>query len=861
VIHDEERAMPATTLQIPSDTIPSALVAEPRWLCWRYKTQSDGKVTKVPYRARARGLPRKPDGSSTNPASWCDYQTAVAAVAANPKLDGLGFALGDGFVGVDLDHCIDSETGEVAEWAQAIVGLLDSYTEVSPSGQGLHVIVRGSVTEDRRKRVGMPGGGALEVYAHGRYFTVSGRRFGAREAVEERSAALATLVAWHLALPSKAPKEPQESSAPRVDTHTDFPRQRHGALLEHDERYKATWEHERPDLSDQSLSTYDLALCSLAAQYGWTADELAALIRTHRAEHGETEKARRVDYVQGTVAKALAGVKARPAGDHDKGGRLVPLPEGAPARPEINVSNKQPVELTDEALRVLHATNEPPELFVRAGELVRVRADEKGRPVIDTANEKIVFERLTAVADWLKTLPPRKNQPEPPTLASRPPEWLPGNVIARGRWPFPALEGIAEAPYLRPDGSVMARAGYDPITLLLYKPLPNLVVPPIPQRPTRDDVVNALMVAMEPLAEFPFIDDASRANALAMLLSPIVRPAVDGPVPLALSDAPQPGTGKSLLTEIVSIVATGREAAMISAPETEAEWAKSINAILCTGATVVVIDNVETTIFAPSLAKSISGSFSAKRQLMQDTKLTLLPQRACWFATGNNLRPRLKGALPRRCYWARQDAQMAQPWTRDSQNFRHPEIKSWTKANRGAILAALLTLARAWFEAGCPAPKAAPKLGGFEAWRRVVGGILEFAGVPDFLANLAELWAADQDVAEWEPFLRALHARRGSNPFTVADLARDLVHEQALAGVVRSAPGSAVPDEDAGTLPSLVAHVPPDLLDRDGRLNHRSLGRALARLDGTRHGSDDIRLERAGTHRLTNTVLWKVVVG
>ena len=106
--------------------------ALPNWLVWR-EEERKGRATKVPYSA-AGGV-----GSSTDASTWTSYEVALAAV---PRFDGLGFAITDGNVLVDLDGCCDSESGVIEEWAQFIVDFLQCPTEVSPSGTGLHVYVR-----------------------------------------------------------------------------------------------------------------------------------------------------------------------------------------------------------------------------------------------------------------------------------------------------------------------------------------------------------------------------------------------------------------------------------------------------------------------------------------------------------------------------------------------------------------------------------------------------------------------------------------------------------------------------------------------------------------------------------------------
>jgi putative DNA primase/helicase len=105
------------------------------------------------------------------------YEAAVA-LAKEPGFAGVGFVFApdDGLAGIDLDHARNPDTGEIASWAQQIVDRFASYTEVSPSGTGLHIIVRGAVTAAVKKD-------KVEIYDRARYFTVTGDVLGNRNTI------------------------------------------------------------------------------------------------------------------------------------------------------------------------------------------------------------------------------------------------------------------------------------------------------------------------------------------------------------------------------------------------------------------------------------------------------------------------------------------------------------------------------------------------------------------------------------------------------------------------------------------------------------------------------------------------------
>jgi primase-polymerase (primpol)-like protein len=147
------------------DQIPAEIRERDQWVNWRRERRRDGKGTKVPYRADGMGR-----ASSTDPATWSTFEAAVAGVEALPA-DGIGyvFSADDPFTGIDLDDCLDGD--RLHPEAAAIVLLLDSYTEISPSGTGVKVIVRASKNGNTRSRTSnTPWGGKLEVYDQDRFF-------------------------------------------------------------------------------------------------------------------------------------------------------------------------------------------------------------------------------------------------------------------------------------------------------------------------------------------------------------------------------------------------------------------------------------------------------------------------------------------------------------------------------------------------------------------------------------------------------------------------------------------------------------------------------------------------------------------
>lgn len=162
------------------DAIPAEMRALRRWMYHRVEPNSKvpgGKPQKVPY--QASGF----HASSTEPRTWADFDSVVPVRAG---FDGISYALGatDGLICVDIDGVRDAATGVMESWAQDVIDELDSYTEISPSGTGVHVWVRGTLPKNSHKA-----GSKVELYAHSKIMATTGQvEFGlGAETIRDRN--------------------------------------------------------------------------------------------------------------------------------------------------------------------------------------------------------------------------------------------------------------------------------------------------------------------------------------------------------------------------------------------------------------------------------------------------------------------------------------------------------------------------------------------------------------------------------------------------------------------------------------------------------------------------------------------------
>lgn len=297
---------------MPAPAVPLELRERPQWVLWRLEAR-DGRPTKVPYRVDDPSR----RASSTDPSTWATFGQALERVA---DADGVGFVFSadDGYCGVDLDGCLDDRGLVDDDVALLAVTQLDSYTEVSPSGTGLHVFVRATLNGGRRRK------GNVEMYDAGRFFCVTGRHLaGTPAAIAERQTQLDAF--RNHVFGSPEPLSPKTDEAVgRADENDDEPAGPprpasvpldldDGRLLEkaraarNGDKFDRLWHGDQAGYG--SPSEADLALCGMLAFWtGGDPGHVDALFRRSGLYRPKWDE-RRGDssYGADTVAAALTG--------------------------------------------------------------------------------------------------------------------------------------------------------------------------------------------------------------------------------------------------------------------------------------------------------------------------------------------------------------------------------------------------------------------------------------------------------------------------------------------------------------------------------------------------------------------------
>jgi len=410
-------------------------------------------------------------------------------------------------------------------------------------------------------------------------------------------------------------------------------------------------------------------------------------------------------------------------------------PESAVAGKQvIIVNNRQPIDVIAEAWQALTAENHRPTLYRRSVNVIRIKRTDHGDLHVAPLGPDDMAGMLYRVARWVR----RKVVEGKIVLTdSVPPPYIARDMLNIASDKLPVLEAVVRAPMFGASGKLVVTNGYYPEERLALIIEENLVVPPVPEHPAPDEIAEARRLLLDDLlVDFDFKHTADRAHAVATLVLPFIRKLIPGPTPLHLVESPSPGSGKGLLCSVVTLVATGEDCPTRSLSEYDDEIRKMITAELSRAKPIILLDNINTDsggkLDSASLAAALTTTVWTDR-ILKETRMADLPNQALWLLTANN--PRLSMELARRSVRIRIVPTQDRPWLRNT--FKHSDLKGWVRENRGKLVAAVLVLVRAWQAVG--SPRSSQRLGSYEPWSAVVGGILDTAGIPGFLHCFASV--------------------------------------------------------------------------------------------------------------------------
>lgn len=394
-----------------------------------------------------------------------------------------------------------------------------------------------------------------------------------------------------------------------------------------------------------------------------------------------------------------------------------------------------------------------------------------------------------------------------------------------GHWKLPRLLAAISAPTLRPDGTVLQQPGYDADTATWYDPC-GTDFPRVPDKPSTRQAKAAIDKLLSMWDTIPFVEPSDASVAMASMLTSLVRRSLPS-APMVAITAPTPRSGKTLIADCISILATGVKAAAMQYPSTDEEAEKVALSVLMDGDPVVLIDNIERPLQGAWLC-SILTSETHQGRILGKNEMVSVPTTTLWMATGNKLV--IQGDLRSRTLLCRIDPKHERPEQREFKD----DLGDLFIKRRAELVAAGLTLMRAYLVGGERSSIFRP-WGGFEQWSKFCREPLMWLGLPDPCDSYSVIAADDPERQEHMQMLAAWSAVFAENPTT----AREAI-EQAVLEANR-------PLQDA---------ISGIAQDRAGALSSKRLGHWLRGKDGRIAGGRVF--QRSGENR-DSVALWKVV--
>lgn len=452
-------------------------------------------------------------------------------------------------------------------------------------------------------------------------------------------------------------------------------------------------------------------------------------------------------------------------------------------RPLITVAAGKRPKILDEADKVLGERDG--NVFDHVGRMVRLTQPGEVRPSRDVAKVRRqanaimlhevtaanLCDRLARVARWRRWDARAGDY----VTCDVPPAVAEGLLARSGEWRHIApLRGFVEAPCLRDDGSVFDTPGYDADSELFFAG----AVPPGYETPgeTRAAASAAADWIVDLLDDLPFVSTHDKSALLAGIIMALVRRVLPS-APLIGITAPTPGTGKSMVADAISIIATGRRAAVIGLGKDDIEADKRLTGALLAGDAVVAIDNIERPIFGDLICQALTQP-TIRIRALGGSDLADTPTNTTLIATANNID--VRGDLRRRVMLVRLDAKTERPELREfTRDFLADVV-----THRGKLVTAALTLVRAYLASGERA-KVTP-FGSFEAWSRWCREPLVWVGLTDPLEASKSLVEQDPDLKVQKQLFAAWERIFGEAPVTATTLINAAMGD--VAGGIKSDP-------------------------------------------------------------------------
>jgi hypothetical protein len=402
-----------------------------------------------------------------------------------------------------------------------------------------------------------------------------------------------------------------------------------------------------------------------------------------------------------------------------------------PEKRTIRYSKIDPARMIEETQTALIADQKNDPIFRRSGKLVRLNqsvSDDAPDGILRKPTALIIREvvpdylivRIAEAAQFV-VVGEDEDGKEVETPIAVPVPVVKHLIAAETKMRLPLLEGIVEAPTVNlANGTILSQPGYDPETGLWFDRRNLPLIPDFSATPTKDEANTALDLIKDLLKEFPFETGVDLSVAVAAILTAMVRRVIPT-APAFLIDAPSQSSGKTLLADLVGIIATGNGPGETQWADDTSEQRKAIGAILMSGDLIVKFDNCTKAIGGAYICSVVTAEYNYKDRILGVSERMDLPANVVWIFTGNNLT--VKDDMATRAVRCRLDAQMEHP---DEREFSR-DLRVYAREKRGELIHAALTIIRAHIVAGLPGEANSR----FKEWSTYIAGALTWLGMDD----------------------------------------------------------------------------------------------------------------------------------
>jgi putative DNA primase/helicase len=369
------------------ENIPAELRAVAQWVCWKLE-MVDGRLTKVPYTVAGS------KADSTKPQTWGTFESCRAALRTN-KFSGLGFVFAENgnLTGIDLDKHRNADTGELDPFAAEYVSRLNSYTEISQSGTGVHIIARATVPGDKGRRDAKTG---VEMYSKARFFVMTGNHLdGTPHTVELRQQAVDGM--FREIFPTKEKAAVQKPAPAHALALTDHDLIEKASQAKNGAQFSALWRGDFAAAGYASQSEADAAL--LSALYFWTGGDKDRSFSLFSQSGLNRPKWQRADYRESTWQLVAHGETYSPQSQTNNVPTRTPasVPEAAETKPVANPA----------------ATNTPAQWFAKKFPSL---LDEHGTAILEETDKAGIVTAKDIGEDFFAATLGENGSPDAPTV-------------------------------------------------------------------------------------------------------------------------------------------------------------------------------------------------------------------------------------------------------------------------------------------------------------------------------------------------------------------------------------------------------------------------------------------------------------